>query len=268
VNIKLLDEFPMVGADFSSCGDGSIFMNGIEPINYTGVWSSPNPNISFVDSSAHNTLANNLEEGINIFHYEFLGGICGEEFREEVLIDYRFDPIAYDDVFVIDNAGSFSFLDVIENDEIISDGDISVSILTEPFFGTVSASAQNEVRYSSDPNYVGQDQFIYQIESAFCGTLSQATVTISIGENPDCNLIPNIISPNEDGYNDQFVIPCIPQFPENQVEIFNVWGDKVFEAQGYQNNWAGDNLPSGTYYYVIRFSPSSEEFVGFLHIQR
>ena len=269
VTIRLLNETPISGGDFSACGDGSVFMNGIEPINYTGVWSSPNENITFADSSVHNTLAENLEEGINIFYFDFLGGICGDEFREEVQIDYRFDPIANDDLFIIDNAGSFVFLDVIANDDIIGQVDISeMTILTEPFFGTASVTEQNQIRFASDPNYVGQVQLVYQIESAFCNSVSQATVTIEIGENPDCNLIPNIISPNDDGFNDQFVIPCIPQFPENKVEIFNVWGDKVFEVQGYQNDWGGDNLPSGTYYYVIRFSPSSEEFVGFLHIQR
>ncbi|NOQ25940.1 MAG: T9SS type B sorting domain-containing protein [Bacteroidales bacterium] len=68
-------------------------------------------------------------------------------------------------------------------------------------------------------------------------------------------------SPNGDGINDYWEINFIDKFPNNIVTIYNRWGVKVFEQEGYDNNdtsksWDGNakngkELSSGTYYYVI-----------------
>lgn len=64
--------------------------------------------------------------------------------------------------------------------------------------------------------------------------------------------IPNIITPNGDGKNDVFKVEGIELFPNNTLAIFNRWGNEVFRsAGGYQNNWNGNGLSEGTYYYVI-----------------
>ena len=71
----------------------------------------------------------------------------------------------------------------------------------------------------------------------------------------DC-LIPNIISPNNDGANDFFIVSCIDFFPNNRLRIFNRWGDKVLDVKNYQNDWAGtfrnELLPPGTYFYLLQ----------------
>ena len=175
--------------------------------------------------------------------------------------------MAIDDVVAIEFAGTNILIDVLLND-FNSDLDLDqLIILTEPEHGSINLE-QNTVRYFSDQNYVGIDSFKYELQSNLCGSSSIATIYINIGENTNCDFIPNIITPNEDGYNDEFIIPCIPNYPDNYVQIFNIWGDKVFEVTGYENNWSGDMLPTGTYYYIIQYSPSSQELIGFLHIQR
>ena len=66
-------------------------------------------------------------------------------------------------------------------------------------------------------------------------------------------------SPNNDGANDTFFIECIEEYPNNNLQVFNRWGTKVFEMQGYDNSWDGtsqgratintaDRLPVGTYF--------------------
>jgi gliding motility-associated-like protein len=81
------------------------------------------------------------------------------------------------------------------------------------------------------------------------------------GSNPLLDNLPNTITPNGDGKNDQFVFDVIinptEEFPDNQIIIFNRWGDIVYEAMPYANNWDGTNdkgqdLPQGTYYYILR----------------
>jgi len=68
------------------------------------------------------------------------------------------------------------------------------------------------------------------------------------------------ISPNGDGKNDFFYIRYIDLLsPQNKVSIFNRWGDKVFELEGYNNDNrrfegksdSGKELPAGVYFYVI-----------------
>jgi gliding motility-associated-like protein len=42
---------------------------------------------------------------------------------------------------------------------------------------------------------------------------------------------------------------------ECEIQIYDSWGNKIFERTGYENEWdgtrAGDPLPAGVYYYVI-----------------
>ncbi|RBQ01908.1 DUF7507 domain-containing protein, partial [Pedobacter miscanthi] len=65
-------------------------------------------------------------------------------------------------------------------------------------------------------------------------------------------LIPNLFTPNGDGINDTFEINGLAEFAENDLTIVNRWGNEVFRAKGYKNNWTGEGLNEGTYYYLLR----------------
>ncbi len=62
--------------------------------------------------------------------------------------------------------------------------------------------------------------------------------------------IPNVITPNGDGKNDKLVFPNLQFYPDNYLVIYNRWGKKVYEKQGYDNSWVPD-VNSGTYYFVL-----------------
>lgn len=80
--------------------------------------------------------------------------------------------------------------------------------------------------------------------------------------------VPGGISPNADGFNDNFVIENLEYFPENELVIFNRWGDIVYEASPYLNDWsgqvngamilAGEEVSDGTYFYVLKLSQDQE----------
>ena len=91
----------------------------------------------------------------------------------------------------------------------------------------------------------------------------------------------NGISLNGDSKNDFFIIDCISLFPNNNVKIFNRNGIKVYEADGYNNldvafrgigeqglYALGNQLPDGTYYYVIDKRDGSKLVAGFLELLR
>jgi len=64
--------------------------------------------------------------------------------------------------------------------------------------------------------------------------------------------VPNLFTPNGDGVNDTFEIRGLELFVENEITIFNRWENEVFRAKNYQNNWTGEGLNEGTYFYVLR----------------
>lgn len=83
------------------------------------------------------------------------------------------------------------------------------------------------------------------------GCTNSDSVLVEVGR-----CIPNHagFTPNGDGVNDFWEIPCLNLFT-NRVQVFNRWGLQVFEAVNYDGSWDGTNLgqdvPDGTYYYVI-----------------
>ncbi|WOD42566.1 gliding motility-associated C-terminal domain-containing protein [Hwangdonia lutea] len=94
-----------------------------------------------------------------------------------------------------------------------------------------------------------------------------------------CLMVFNEFSPNGDNVNDTFVINCIENYPNNKLEIYNRWGNIVYEKRGYKNDWRGvsngravysqsDKLPVGTYYYVLNLGDGSKPKVGWLYINR
>jgi len=70
--------------------------------------------------------------------------------------------------------------------------------------------------------------------------------------------IPDLITPNGDGRNDQFILPAsISSLGAIQLTIANRWGDVVFRSDDYKNDWdgreqkSGEALPPTSYYYVL-----------------
>ena len=67
--------------------------------------------------------------------------------------------------------------------------------------------------------------------------------------------VPNAFSPNGDGINDTWMIPNLGDYPGSTVEVFNRYGQPVFQSTGYGTPWngtyKGSPLPFATYYYVI-----------------
>lgn len=78
--------------------------------------------------------------------------------------------------------------------------------------------------------------------------------------------VPNVFSPNSDGSNDGFVIENI-EFHRNELAIFNRWGNVVYSKKDYRNQWRGNDLPDGTYFYVLLLE-DGREFSGHVTLLR
>lgn len=92
---------------------------------------------------------------------------------------------------------------------------------------------------------------------------------------PDVLEMPQGFSPNADGDNDYFVVHGIKSFPDNSIQVFNRWGNIVYEKTGYTDEWygennSGDQLPDATYFVIVKAVVAGEEKVlqGYVDLRR
>ncbi|PRY52352.1 gliding motility-associated-like protein [Arcticibacter pallidicorallinus] len=87
--------------------------------------------------------------------------------------------------------------------------------------------------------------------------------------------IPGGFSPNNDGINDVLIIQN-SLGRKIHLEIYNRWGNRIYRAADYQNDWngrctegihIGDDVPVGTYYYVIILD-GKDKMSGYITINR
>ena len=114
----------------------------------------------------------------------------------------------------------------------------------------------------------------FRLEDAHCtdpmaGELMLVVHVKDIPNGSDIFLPPNIFTPNGDNINEYFgmyrlnietqeeenILPidnCSGYF--ERVVIYNRWGREVFTSSDRDFKWAGDELASGVYYYMIKYS--------------
>lgn len=73
----------------------------------------------------------------------------------------------------------------------------------------------------------------------------------------------DFFSPNGDGHNDVFYVENLEEYPINKLFVFNRWGEIVYTAEPYNNDWDGtmnintpifgDKLPDGMYFYRFEY---------------
>lgn len=105
---------------------------------------------------------------------------------------------------------------------------------------------------------------------------------------PDDVVVYNYVSSNGNDKNDYLLIDNIDRYPNNQLEVFNRYGVKVYETTNYGSNGnvfkgysegratvSGSNkLPSGTYYYILVYEKTDNDGVsqrikkvGYIHLE-
>ncbi|MCB0766602.1 MAG: gliding motility-associated C-terminal domain-containing protein [Flavobacteriales bacterium] len=125
---------------------------------------------------------------------------------------------------------------------------------------TWSTGAEGSVAYGSTE--LGATYVVTATDA--CGRTATASATIIV----ECDIIvPNVFTPNNDGQNDRFVIEGITS-TTNTVKVFNRWGQVVFEANNYRNNWAAIDVPDGTYFYEVVVDRHDKPYTGHVTILR
>ena len=235
----------------------------------TAVWSSPDPDINIFQNLNDNTSFSNLRTGFNTLILESDFSSCGVYGSDTLIVEVIDEIVANDDNFQGDFDQDIIITPLI-NDLINSEA--TLSIIMEPIRGDLEIE-NNILRYIPESGYVGGVEIEYEICYDKCDDLCDlATIFIEIGDNIEC-FAGNIMTPNNDGQNDNFVVPCLSNnnFRQNSLIIFNQWGDEVFSAAPYENDWAGtyngNTLPVGTYFYILDLGDGSKPLQGFIIIE-
>jgi len=207
----------------------------------------------------------------NEFVYSIFSGACGLTSTDTINVIQTSDPEAIGDVFSTEFSTPLDST-VLDNDTP-NTPDFIYELTTEPEHGFVNLNPDGSFNYVPDAGYVGSDFFEYQLCNINClEKCSEARVVIEIGLDAECEA-PDIFTPNNDGSNETFVIPCLQLYEGSSIQIFNRWGDEVFASDNYLNDWdgtyRGDDLPVGTYYYILHINDPQQTILnGYIFLQR
>jgi gliding motility-associated-like protein len=259
------------------CDGGTVLLEAVSVPGAVYSWSGPQGPINQQGSVHTITSFSAANAGQYIVSASLNGCDTGNDTVQAFL---AIPPDAMDDLaFVVELNGALDSIDVLDNDVFAPAFDIRLTL--DDVVPGLTLGSDNLLSFDAAGLSSSQVQFIYTICSEACPNLcDMATVTITIRDN-ECDFVPNIFTPNGDNANDWLEIPCLYSglYPNNEIVIYNQWGDKVFEAKGYENdpltawqgtlnNEAGKDLPDGVYYYVFAPDANSPVIKGFVHIFR
>lgn len=105
---------------------------------------------------------------------------------------------------------------------------------------------------------------LYAYNNLGCYDSTTTYITINTVTTEISTLIPNTITPNNDGKNDIWKLEFINiLFPDATVEVYNQWGQQLFYSIGYDEPWDAtyndELVPDGNYFYVITLNAGLEK---------
>ncbi|KXK37723.1 MAG: gliding motility-associated C-terminal domain-containing protein [Saprospiraceae bacterium] len=233
-------------------------------------WTALRPENRISDPKVVSPVISGLIPGLNTIYLDYSVPGCPNFSSDTIFIYSEFKPLPQPDEYTL-LFGQSATLDITENDVLPDNYSLTIAAL--PASGTVKI-IDKKVEFIPDIKSLSDLTFKYKVCADFCDQLcTEETVVIHIDDNIDC-FAPTIFTPNQDGINDIFIIPCLEtgRYPDSKVSIFNEWGNEVFYANPYKNDWDGtyngNLLPVGTYYYIIEVQKGAKPIKGFLILQR
>ncbi len=185
---------------------------------------------------------------------------------------------------VVTNTGDVTLYNVVVEDPLTGFSETISELL-------VKASVEFTTEHEVTVDEVRQSKQIINVATVVGKTLKGEEVSASADKTvkfycPEVSknfMIPQVVSRNSDGYNDGWEIPelayCKVCGLTNKVMIFNRWGAKVYEKEGYMlddDRFRGystnsldlqdtEELPAGVYFYIIEVS-DRENKTGYFYI--
>ncbi len=185
-------------------------------------------------------------------------------------------------VYVVDNLGCKDTTQVIvkepESPSVVSSVDFPPCAETGTVTFSKDSSGAEPFTYSVDGSDFSSENTYEMTAGVHSVVVQDANLCYDTLEIVLANTCPEIkisvmFSPNGDGINDYWTILNIDQFPKNQVNVYDRWGQLVYRKNNYDNSWdgkvAGKIIPASGYYYVVyldKDNPDVGTYTGSLDI--
>jgi len=200
--------------------------------------------------------------------------LAGDQVSDDSLLTVNEQPGDYEFVFTASSGACADSdtlaIEILEGPDADAGNDLEV-FAEENFTLGGNPTSNNGVSFAWTPNptlsfdttlanpagfLLETTEFVVLVTDAN-GCLNSDTVLVEV--LPDVS-VSSGFTPNGDGVNDFWVIDNMELFPNNVVQIFNRWGEVLYEANGYNMSTAWDgkyqnkDVPVGTYYYTIELN--------------
>jgi gliding motility-associated-like protein/uncharacterized repeat protein (TIGR01451 family) len=181
-----------------------------------------------------------------------------EQNDEPTIIDITRYPVAIDD-YASTKAEEEVAVPIVNNDRpaLFPLNFATVDVKTQPSNGKIVVGKDGKVTYKPNKGFFGTERFTYKI--ADDNGLSSNIAEVRIDVAPPPLDIPNTFTPNGDGKNDTFVIVGMENYEMVSIFVYNRWGDEVYRNNNYKNEWDGNGLNEGTYFYVLKLKKGKTE---------
>lgn len=176
------------------------------------------------------------------YEFIFTDSLCGID--HPVSIVFHPDPVA-----------SIDGDSICEGDQI--DWDVSFTQGSANYLWSVDGTA---IIGATGPQYTAIATGVYQvIVSNFCG---QASDTADVYVDECLVTIPNVFTPDGDIFNEYLVFDGLEKYRDGHLQIFNRWGNLIYENSDYQNDWDGTvngkDVSDGTYFFILTYDRFGE----------
>jgi len=264
--------FADAGPDQQICGQEAILAGNIPDVGI-GTWI-------FIDNLAEISNVNDVnaslfaeEPGLRAMAWSITNNFCTVSDTVEMI--FLETPVANGGPNIITCLNDTAFLQA----EIPNFGISYWNLITNN--ATIEDSLFQNT--SLTPVETGNAYLWWTVSNGACRDSDLVVITILSPDDPECLanepavFIPEGFSPNGDGKFDQFVITG-PSIKAIRLQVFDRWGNLVYENQNYQNDWSGfanqgsvlngSQLAEGTYYYLVDVEGESESRRGYFTLWR
>lgn len=255
-----------------SCKNETIQLLTDSLANTQYVWTGPN---NFSSSFAKPFIKNLTALNSGEYRLSIIQNGCTSPLSKVLTLDVVTEPTkGKDDNYTVFTGDELSE-NVTINDTLRTDLKAIVKIKTPAKNGNLLMRDDGNFTYTSNKGFVGNDEFSYSVYYENCPDAESNPILARIIIKPKEAKVPNVITPNGDGFNDSAII----DFPFNGKEkaelyIYNQWGHEVYRAVPYDNTkaWKGtfnnSPVPDGTYYFIFIPDESYPAQKGFITVLR
>ncbi len=236
-----------------TCGSTEVVLLSNTPLYGTGIWTTNDVNAVIGNVSSSNTNATNLSAGWHEYVWTITNGSCPSSSDTLRVFTSHSAMISTADTLICFENNSLAISGVSPTD--------AETVLWKFIKGVGVLGSPNSANTTVTGLNLGENILVYTVSHPVCPSSTDTLKIVTQLCNELDPEFPTVITPNNDGKNDLFVINFIEQiYPDLQVTIFNRWGSIVFESTGYEEPWDGsyngEPLPMGTYFYRIELNDS------------